>query len=119
MRIKYRITYSIVTPESAKDGEVAEHGWYANGLTHALQDEDGYHEKVSKQADLGDFDIVDDLHGLVDEAQSLGICFDGSADWAQSMDPYIDYETGEDTSYCLHVNNPRQSHWVMKALANN
>ena len=42
-----------------------------------------------------------DLAGLIDFARSLGIYFDGDSFY--SVDPDINYRTGEDTTYGMHI----------------
>ena len=101
--MKASFTYQTVTPESAEQGDFSEHGWILPGMwKSALQDEDGHHEDVLADARRGEFDLTD-LGEIVSFAQSLGIDTGEGADWFYSTDPDVDLETGEDTTYCLHL----------------
>ena len=72
----YSVTYDIVTPESAEDGDVAEAGYVA--------------ENVS-------------LRDAIDEVG--GVCYDhnGSYDWFTNCEYGIDYQTGAQESRSLHL----------------
>jgi hypothetical protein len=83
-------TYQTTTPESAANGDFDSHGFITEGLWKF--DADNY-ERV--QWKLGD------LAGLISFAQSLGITHDGDAFY--SVDPDVDYATGEDTTYAMHL----------------
>tara|TARA_R110002110_G_scaffold13037_2_gene62370 strand:+ start:473 stop:793 length:321 start_codon:yes stop_codon:yes gene_type:complete len=84
-------TYDTVTPESAEHGDVAECGFIAPGMW--------------KYPDLEDYErkqwAIGDLAYLIDFAKSLRICFDG--DNFYSVDPDINYRTGEVTTYGMHI----------------
>ena len=100
--MKASFTYQTVTPESAERGDYSEHGWILPGMQKfALQDDEGQHDDVLDEARRGIFDLTD-LGEIVSFAQSLGIDTGEGADWFYSTDPDVDYETGEDTTYCLH-----------------
>lgn len=102
MTIKASFCYQTVTPESAECGDFAEHGWITPGMwQYPLQDEEGYHREVVDQASAGDFDITD-LSEIVSFARSLGIN-DNTGGWFQSTDPDVDYQSGGDTTYSLHI----------------
>ena len=86
-------TFQTVTPESAEHGDFDSHGFIEPGgwkYDGALMDE--YKRNVWQPGDLA---------GLINYAQSLGIIFDG--DNAYSVDPDIDYATGESTQYGMHI----------------
>jgi hypothetical protein len=101
--MKASFTYQTVTQESAERGDYSEHGWVLPGMwKYALQDEDGYHENVLDEAKRGEFDLTG-LGEIVSFAQSLGVCTGEGADWFYSVDDDMDYETGERTQYCLHL----------------
>ena len=101
--MKASFTYQTVSPESAEQGDFSEHGWILPGMwKSALQDEDGHHDSVLDEARRGEFDVTD-LGEIVSFAQSLGICTGEGADWFYSVDDDENYETGEDTTYCLHL----------------
>lgn len=76
-------TYSIVTPESAEQGDYAETGFMFEPKEMSLEDvllevkDLGYYENFQPQ----------------DLSQSL-----------YTTDPEMDYHTGEDTYYGLHIN---------------
>jgi len=103
------ITYSVTTPESAENGEHAEHGWWLpGGWEHPLEDADGYHESVLEEAKAGDFDLS--VEDAVEAAISLGavheIQVDGTYLSARSVDAPLDranIEDGESRYYTLHV----------------
>ena len=91
--------YQTVTPESAEHGDFDSHGFITPGYWKF--DVDDYERTVWK---------IGDLRGLVDFAKdSLGICETGWADWACSVDPDIDYATGESTEYSMHIAGCTQS----------
>lgn len=110
--MKWSITYSKVTPESAEHGDVSEHGWYMPGGWHyALSDSDGQHSQILADANNGDYDMEGTLSELIDAAQDLGICSNDGATWFYSVDAEQDYTTGEDTFYCLHLHPDSERHF--------
>ncbi|MFM1566061.1 MAG: hypothetical protein ACKJRP_03965 [SAR86 cluster bacterium] len=84
-------TYDTVTPESAENGDVAECGFITPGFWRYPNIED--YER--KQWAIGD------LAYLIDFAKYLGITFDGHDFY--SVDPDINYRTGEETRYGMHI----------------
>ena len=84
-------TYDVVTPESAEFGDVAESGFIAPGMW--------------RYPDLEDYErnewAIGDLAYLIHFAKSLGITCDG--DNFYSVDPDINYRTGESTTYGMHI----------------
>jgi len=84
-------TFQTVTPESAEHGDFDSHGFITPGMwKFDVDDYDGRnHWKAG------------DLSGLIAFAQSLGIVFDG--DNFYSVDPDINYSTGESTTYGMHI----------------
>lgn len=105
--VHYAYTYQVVTPESAELGDYDDHGFYSQGgWKHSsnapdAQDHDHneYYTHVVKRGDL-----VDGLR----YAMELGICeasdsHIGTHTWFTSIDPDINYETGEETTYSFHV----------------
>jgi hypothetical protein len=90
-------TYDVVTPESAEIGDVAECGFITPGMWHYPAPED----YDRKQWAIGD------LAYLIDFAKSLGITFDG--DNFYSVDPDIDFRTGEATTYGMHIDGVTHS----------
>ena len=92
MNITIDFTFQTTTPESAEHGDFAEHGFITPGLwKYTVED---YERTVWK---LGD------LRGLIDFARSLGICETEGASWAYSVGSDIDYSTGEETTYAMHI----------------
>lgn len=83
-------TFQTVTPESAEHGDFDSHGFITPGMWK--YDVDTYEREQWKLGDLA---------GLISFAQSLGISFDGDSFY--SVDPDIDYRTGEDTTYGMHI----------------
>ena len=84
-------TYQTVTEESAQHGDFDSHGFIIPGMWKF--DADDYDKR--QQWNPGD------LSSFIDFAQSLGIIFDG--DNFYSVDPDIDYATGEHTTYGMHI----------------
>ena len=102
-------TYDTVTPESAEIGDVAESGFITpggwkypdiedyqrralNSLKLSLKTSDNYERKQW---------AIGDLAYLIDFAKYLGITFDGHDFY--SVDPDINYRTGEETTYAMHL----------------
>ena len=102
-------TYGTVTPESAEIGDVAESGFITpggwkypdiedyqrralNSLKLSLKTSDNYERKQW---------AIGDLAYLIDFARSLGITCDG--DNFYSVDPDMDFRTGEITYYEMHI----------------
>lgn len=79
-----RITYEVITPESAEDGDAAERGW---------TDEDG--EKHSVQSAI---ELLTRSHCVHASSSSFhaGI-------WYTDADPDADFETGAETSQSYHL----------------
>ncbi len=78
----FRVTYDIVTPESAEDGDVAESGYYSRG---------GWkHEDPSEWT----------LREVVTQFGYGGFEDGGSSFYSATSD--TNYRTGEDTSYAVH-----------------
>lgn len=82
MAPKFRVTYDIVTPESASDGESAESGFYSRG---------GW-----KHDDPSDWTLQE----IVSQFGRNGLEDGGSSFY--SIDTDTNYRTGEDTSYAVH-----------------
>ena len=84
-------TYDVVTPESAENGDFSESGFITPGMwKFSVDDYDA--RQQWKLGDLGDF---------ISFAKSLGITSDG--DNFYSVDPDINYRTGESTTYSMHI----------------
>ena len=101
MSIKWSISYDVVTEESATQGDTSESGYWMPGhWQYILQDDDGHHEGILKEAMNGDYDQKGTLSDMIDQANELGIIYDGCS--FSSVDPDIDFMTGEYTTYYLH-----------------
>jgi hypothetical protein len=82
MAITFRVTYDIVTEESATDGDVAESGFYSRG---------GWkHDDPSEWT----------LHDVVSEFGRNGLQDGGSSFY--SIDSDTNYRTGKETNYAVH-----------------
>ena len=87
---KYSITYQITTPESAEAGDYSEQGY-------EVQDE-----------------TLDTFREVVDLIKSRGFSEPSCSPvrntdthiWFSTPDPERDYHTGEETYYCLHIDDP-------------
>lgn len=89
-----RVTYEIVTPESAEQGDCAEHGFVLPGRFFHLK------VPVDEALAMPDSDLEWDLR---DAEQWLGR--NGMEDvgrWFVSCDGDIDFATGAETRYALH-----------------
>jgi len=110
--LKYSITYDVVTSESCEHGDTSESGWYLpGGWKFPLKDEDGHHADTLKDAQNGEFDLTGTLSELLDLARQLGINSFEGAEWFYSADPEENYTTGENTSYCLHLDDSSMRHF--------
>ena len=107
----YAFTYQTVTPESAEHGDYDDHGFYDpnGGWKFSLNDPDTA-EHV--QSDRHEYEHTvlhyGELKHAIEQAQHLGICeasdsHIGTGTWFTSIDPDVDYATGEDTTYSFHV----------------
>ena len=90
----FSITYEVVTQESAEYGDFKECGFLYEDLS---------------------------LSDAVYKAINLGIYDNTGSDWFQSVDPDIDYQTGEETSYSLHYPRSTSNGTInrIKTLLNN
>ena len=83
-------TYQTVTPESAEHGDFDSSGFITPGMW---------------KYEVSNYDRVEyergDLAGLIDFARSLGIMSDGDSFY--SVDPDENYQTGESTTYGMHI----------------
>ena len=93
MTITIDFTYDTVSQESAEHGDVEESGFITPGMVK-YPDIDKYDRQEWKLGDLSSF---------IAFAQSLGICTCEGAGWFYSVDPDIDYATGEHTTYAMHI----------------
>jgi hypothetical protein len=78
----FRVTYDIVTPESAEHGDTAEAGYYSRG---------GW-----KQDDPSEWT----LRQVVSQFGRGSL--EDSGSWFSTVDSDTNYRTGEETSYAVH-----------------
>jgi hypothetical protein len=83
-RPQFRVTYDIVTPESAEDGEAAESGYVEPGA---------WHYAVGKESPEG---------MSLREARGLCGCMEDSGRWFSEVDGTPDYEDGSHEYRALH-----------------
>src|SRR5262245_15611974 len=88
MAARFRVTYDIVTPESAEDGDVADAGWAGPGGWKFAVDDPGPHELSLREA-------------IYTAGGYAGGCYDCGR-WVDRIDSDTDYRTGEETRYSLH-----------------
>ena len=89
-----RVTYEIVTPESAEHGDAAEIGFVLPAS--------GFHLKVPVDQ-IGDFEDSELDWDLRDAEQWLGRHgMEDSGRWFTSCDGEIDFASGAETRYALH-----------------
>jgi len=84
----FSITYEIMTPESAEQGDAEERGFYLEGLS--------FGEAMAEIRSLG-------LRGAHCEADSCPISIDCPPRWFSFPEAHKDYSTGAMTSYALHI----------------
>lgn len=91
-----RITYEVVTPESAEHGDAEERGFIAPGLFNLkVPVEESLNEEDWPKGSL-DWD-------LQAAARYLGTgCMEDSGRWFTTTDPERDFRTGAETTYSLH-----------------
>lgn len=103
--MKATITYDIVNPESAENGDTSENGWYMPGGYHyPLNDESGLNEVVLNEAKNNEYDIP--LSLAIKTAIDLGcseIQVNGNDISVYTTDGHTDFKTGNNTNYCLHI----------------
>ena len=92
MSVTIDFTFQVLTPESADQGDYDRHGFITQG--YWKYDVDDYERNVWRQGDL---------RSLIGFAQELGVALHPDAEWACSVEPEIDYATGEDTTYAMHI----------------
>lgn len=115
-QIKYCLTFSTVTPESAEEGNFARNGYCDESGNLFPMPDDMWGEKAKKFGEENTL-IADGIQDILNVAESLGISYHGDADWCHSCgEEVLSYEKGETIEYCLHVDDNRQSEHVYKAL---
>lgn len=114
------IAYSVVTEESAREGDVADHGWWQpGGWEYSLENN---REAVLAEAQAGLYDL--ELRDGLKHALELGCCEgqdngDGSLS-VRSVDPPNDrafFELGESREFTLFIETtPLKASWVKSYL---
>lgn len=112
--ITIAFTYDTVTPESAEDGDFADHGFYEPGGWFYSVAESGYTPEKDSTRPWK----IGELKRAIESARDLRI-YEDSGSWWSSVDPDTDYSTGEDTRYSLHVGGvtPATYRRISRALA--
>jgi len=110
--IRYRETYDVVTEESSQDGDTADNGFCLPGGWQFSMNE----PSTLDDAQRGEFDQKDTLPDLIEKIQRNGMRCVGDTFVAYSE---MDYRTGEETTYYLHIENPRDLQAVCYAIDNN
>lgn len=93
MKRGFRITYDIVTPESAEQGDTAENGFV----------DPRFNLKIPVEEIKGP--ATDEEYGwtLAQAALFLGRgCMEDSGNWFSNCDGHVDYQSGAETRYMLH-----------------
>ena len=96
MRRNWYVTYQIVTPESAEDGEAAEHGYFLYG---------GWHHDIDKIMAMSDDEREAEMQALgMDLRTALDCvsCLEDSGRWFSESDPRLNYRDGSDETRSLH-----------------
>ena len=89
-----RVTYEIITPESAEHGDAAERGF--------ILPASGYHLKVPIE-EMNDFEDSELQWDVRDAEQWLGRgAMEDSGRWFNTVDPEQDFQSGAETFYSLH-----------------
>jgi len=98
-------TYDVVTPESAENGDTAEHGFILpGGWTFDLNVPE-VSKDVEEHPELYWVPVTPgDVRAAVEWAQEHGCIRDNGDGSFYSEDPDVDYATGEATSYAIHFN---------------
>jgi len=92
---RFRVTYDIVTPESAEAGDYAESGFAHPGGWKFPATDPGPHEITLREA-IG-------VCGYYPPAATPGSGgFENSGSWWTTIDANQNYRTGEATSYSIH-----------------
>ena len=116
-QIKYCLTFSTVTPESAENGDSNQSGYCDQSGNLFPTDKSKFGEEARKEGEENTL-IADGIRDIIQVADEFGIAYHGDADWCHSYgEDVLSYQDGETIEYCLHVDNGRQAEHVYKALA--
>ena len=113
-------TYDIVTEESAVSGDTADHGfcdpggWYYSLLSAEVERDTRENPHLYWQPWK-----PGNLRAAIRAAQDWGCTEDNGDGSFYSVDPEIDYQTGEHKSYAVHFNGftPSTLNRIAKAIA--
>jgi len=94
MRKGFRVTYDIVTPESAEHGDYAEIGYVLPG---------GWHYDIETVMANRDREPIGSYDMSLGEALSLIGCVEHDGHCYSETDGRVDYKTGAETRYTLHL----------------
>ncbi len=101
--MRYHLTYSTVTPESAEHGDHAEHGYCDENGNRFPMPEDCCGEEAGKFKEENT--LTGSLENILAVAERLGIdkkSIEYTSGWYFSGYSVEDYSTGEEIEYCLH-----------------
>lgn len=106
--ITLSITYEKTTQESAENNENSDNGFYVDGWEYSLHDSDEVLKDFMENP--GNYKVQWEkwnndgvLKSFLQTCENLGICEDQGS-WFSSVDPIINYQTGEHTRYSFHIN---------------
>lgn len=103
--IKFTFCYETITPESAEDGDFSDNGFILPGhWTYSINEEETKKDILSNPDDYSIFWPDYRLDQIIEFARDLGICCNNGS-WLESVDPDIDYQTGESTFYSFHMDD--------------
>ena len=105
MSITFSFCYSTVTPESAEQGDHADHGFYGYpwGFNYSMNNPETYADIMANPDDYRTEWKPGELRDLLVYAENLGIYTSEGADWWMSEYSIHDYSTCEEKQYTLHV----------------
>lgn len=110
---RVRVSFEIVTPESAEDGDVAETGWInEEGIAFDASDLDPEDPTCATYGDVIARFITRD-RGAVECSDSSPEVPEGRgrAPWFMQSDPDVDYRTGEQERHSYHVEGLTSREW--------
>lgn len=107
MKLSISKTVAVVTPESAENADFDhdQSGFEFEGVPMSFSE-------LVREIKNGGYSELSCYPCTEEEARKC-------APWAMTCDPEIDYATGSETSYCLHLDNhedPRARRYWAKAL---
>lgn len=108
--IAIAFTYETITPESAENGETADRGFYdLHGWRYSMNNPKTHKDIKKNPEDYANVWEPGKLKDALKSAKSLGIYQPSDSNvqqhtWFSSVDPDINFRTGEQTLYNLHIN---------------